>query len=71
MIFRIQRQKKPYLLHKQLAEEMQASFIESFSGDHNMIIEEFGFYQQLPPRMQTELVNQIFGSFVDTFDDFF
>lgn len=50
---------------------MQASFIESFSADHNMIVEEFEFYQQLPPKMQNELVDQIFQEILKKFSHFF
>jgi hypothetical protein len=39
---------------------MYDSFKESFSRDHNMIVEEFDFYQQLPPKVQSELVEHTF-----------
>ena len=34
-------------------------------------MEEFSFYQQLPPKMQTELIDKIFKSFIKRFDHFF
>ena len=36
---------------------------ESFKNDHNLIIEEFAFYEQLSPKMQTEVINLIFQDF--------
>ena len=44
---------------------------EAFKNDHNMIIEEFDFYQQLPPRVQTNLINLIFEDFRQNFRHFF
>lgn len=35
-----------------------------------MMIEEFSFYQQLPPKMQTDLVNLVFSDFIRQFDHF-
>lgn len=29
---------------------------EAFRNDHNLIIEQFGFYQQLPPKQQTRVI---------------
>ncbi len=45
LVFKIQQQRKPFMLPKQYTDEMQESFKESFRCDHNMIVEEFGFYQ--------------------------
>lgn len=36
---------------------------EAFKNDHNLIIEEFDFYQQLSPKMQTRVINLIFEEF--------
>ena len=44
---------------------------EAFKNDHNLIIEEFQFYQQLSPKMQTDLINLIFGEFRRNFRHFF
>ena len=71
MVFKIQNQKKPNKLAYQLTEEMAASFHESFSGDYNMIVEEFEFYQQLPPKMQSELVEYIFPEVMLKFQHLF
>ena len=37
-------------LPRSLTDEMYESFMESFSSDHNMIIEEYAFYSELPPK---------------------
>lgn len=39
--------------------------------DFNMIIEEFTFYSQLSPRLQTQMVDKIFEEFMEKFDGFF
>ena len=36
-----------------------------------MIVEEFCFYQMLTPKMQTELILQLFDNFIARFDYFF
>ena len=43
----------------------------AFLFDHNMIVEEFGFYQSLTPKDQTRLTNFIFKDFIKTFIAFF
>ena len=44
---------------------------EAFKNDFNMIIEEHSFYQQLSPRMQTQVINLIFEDFRKNFRHFF
>jgi len=44
---------------------------EAFKNDHNLIIEEFDFYEQLSPKMQTSLINLIFEDFRKNFRHFF
>lgn len=39
--------------------------------DYNMMIEEFDFYNQLPPRMQHDLVNVLYRDAIEWFDKFF
>jgi hypothetical protein len=43
----------------------------AFRADHNLIVEEFGFYQQLSPKMQTEVIDTIFQEFMQNFRFFF
>ena len=60
MIFKVQKRCKNQFLESSLTKLMQESFSESFRGDYNMIIEEFDFYQHLPPKMQSQLIEQVF-----------
>ena len=39
--------------------------------DFNMIIDDFDFYFLLPPKLQTELVEALFGQFKTEFSHFF
>ena len=39
--------------------------------DHNLIVEEYGLYQELTPKMQTELIEKVFGRFLEKFHYFF
>jgi len=39
--------------------------------DYNMMIEEYGFYNQLPYRYQKELVDLLFEEFIESFEAFF
>ena len=43
----------------------------AFKQDHNLIVEEFDLYQQLSPKMQTELIHLIFNKFMQNFRFFF
>jgi len=33
---------------------------EAMLFDFNLIVEEYGFYQQLTPRLQTDLISSVF-----------
>ena len=44
---------------------------DAFLHDFNLIIEEFNFYQQIPPKMQTKIMNTIFKDFQIQFRHFF
>lgn len=39
--------------------------------DYNMMIEEFDFYNQLPPRMQNDLVLVLYKDAIERFEPFF
>ena len=43
----------------------------AFRKDHNLIVEEYDFYQQLSPKMQTEVIDTIFMQFMQNFRFFF
>jgi len=57
----------PASLYLNISETVQ----EAFKNDHNLIIEQFGFFQQLSPKMQTEVINLIFADFKHDFHFFF
>ena len=59
------------MLKESLTDRMIEAFYESFSCDINMIVEEFDFYQQLPPKMQTELVSYLFYDMLNRFKHMF
>ena len=67
LIFKIQKQKKPHKFERRLTDLMYESFMVSFSSDHNMIVEEFEFYQQLSPKMQSEVVEFLFSDTIQKF----
>ena len=50
---------------------MQESFMDSFTNDNNMIIEEADFYQKLPPTMQTEMIEYLFSWYMKKFAHIF
>lgn len=33
--------------------------------DFNLIVEDYGFYQQLPPKMQSQVIEHVFDSFIE------
>ena len=44
---------------------------DAFHYDFNLIVEEYDLYELLPPKMQTDLIKQLFGSFIRDFKYFF
>lgn len=53
-------------LYKKIVQNVEDAFYDDF----NMIVEEFQFYQQLTPKQQSVLINEVFGSFIKKFDHF-
>jgi len=53
-----------------LYNKIQLNVEDSFYYDHNMIVEEFSFYQQLSSNTQTEVIKEVFGDFIKKFDHF-
>jgi hypothetical protein len=47
------------------------NFEDSLQYNYNLLVDEFEFFSQLPPRMQSDLVRLIFKSFLNRFDYFF
>ena len=62
-IVRIQGINKDIILPLDLQQQIILNLEDSMSSDFNLIIEEFGFYQIITPKMKTHLVNQIFKEF--------
>lgn len=50
-------------MSSKLYESVQDELYRAFRRDFNTLIEEFDFYQQLSPKMQTEVVQYLFGGF--------
>jgi hypothetical protein len=62
-IKKIERSNKPYYIPPDLYSNIKQYVHDAFMYDFNLIIEEFNFYQQIPPKMQTEIMNTIFKDF--------
>ena len=69
-IQKIQLSNKPYYLNPKLYKKIVQNVEDAFFFDHNMIIEEFNFYQELPPQMQGEVIKLVFADFLKQFDHF-
>lgn len=50
-IKRIEKSKKPYYMHPEMARSIQTTVTKAFHFDFNIIVEEYCLYQQLPPKM--------------------
>ena len=50
---------------------LEEDFANCFRYDHNLITEEFNFYEMLAPSMQTDLVNFLFQDVLDRFSHLF
>jgi hypothetical protein len=55
-IKKIERSNKPYYIPPDLYSNIKQYVHDAFMYDFNLIIEEFNFYQQIPPKMQTEIM---------------
>ena len=68
---KLQRQGNGAFLSPELYHKIQTVIEQAFMYDFNMIIDDFDFYFKLPPKMQTELVESLFGKFKKDFAHFF
>ena len=50
---------------------IEEDFANCFRYDHNLITEEFDFYEMLAPKMQTDLVNFLFKDVLKKFTHLF
>ena len=71
LVFRLEAAAKNGHLSNDLARKLESAWRWSFSKDHNMIVEEFDFYEKLTPKMQSELVETIFFNIIAQFSHIF
>ena len=71
LVFRLEAAAKNGHLSNDLARKLETAWRWSFSKDHNMIVEEFDFYEKLTPKMQSELVETIFFNIIAQFSHIF
>ena len=54
-----------------LHETVKQGLWQSFRCDNKTIINEYNFYQELSPKLQNELVQEVFGKIISRFSEFF
>jgi len=72
-IKKIEKSNKPYHIQPTLYNDIRKYVEQAFQFDFNLVIEEFQFYQQITPKMQTELIQstRTFREFEKSFNHFF
>ena len=70
-VFKLEAASRKGRMDANLAANVVDAWRWSFKHDHNMIVEEFNFYEQLPPKMQSELVETIFMDTIAQFSHVF
>jgi hypothetical protein len=72
-IKKIEKSNKPYHIQPTLYNDIRKYVEQAFLYDFNLVIEEFQFYQQITPKMQTELIQstRTFRDFEKSFNHFF
>ncbi|CDW76539.1 cation channel family protein [Stylonychia lemnae] len=70
-IKKIEKSNKPYYIPPDLYSVIKQYVQDAFLHDFNLIIEEFPYYYQISPKMQTELCTTIFKEFQQSFRLFF
>ena len=70
-INKLQRSNKPLHLPPLLYSQIRSYVRDAFMYDFNILIEEYDFYNQIPPKMQTIIINSIFWDFKRFFKHFF
>jgi len=70
-ILKILKANDNHLMQRKLVAESLLILEDSMTNDFNLIIEEFPFYQIIPPKLQTIVINELFGDFMDCFSLFF
>ena len=72
-IKKIEKSNKPFHIQPTLYNDIRKYVEQAFMYDFNLVIEEFVFYQQITPKMQTELIQntRVFQEFEKSFNHFF
>ncbi|CDW90866.1 cation channel family protein [Stylonychia lemnae] len=70
-IKKIEKSNKPNFIPPELYSQIKKYVQDAFLHDFNLIIEEFPFYHQCSPKMQSELTQIIFKDFQQQFNHFF
>ena len=72
-IKKIEKSNKPYHIQPTLYNDIRNYVEQAFQYDFNFIIEEFDFYNQITPKMQTDLIQntRTFKEFEKSFSHFF
>jgi len=68
---RIEKSYKPHFMHPKMGKSIQTTVSQAFHFDFNIVVEEYSLYQQLTPKMQTELIEKLFKSFIKQFHHLF
>lgn len=72
-IKKIEKSNKPFHIQPTLYNDIRKYVEQAFLYDFNLVIEEFPFYQQITPKMQTDLIQntRVFKEFERSFNHFF
>ena len=72
-IKKIEKSNKPFHIQPTLYNDIRRYVEQAFLYDFNLVIEEFDFYKQITPKMQTELIQntRVFQEFERSFNHFF
>lgn len=72
-IKKIEKSNKPFHIQPTLYNDIRKYVEQAFLYDFNLVIEEFNFYQQITPKMQTDLIQntRVFQEFERAFNHFF
>ena len=72
-IKKIEKSNKPFHIQPTLYNDIRKYVEQAFLYDFNLVIEEFPFYQQITPKMQTDLIQntRVFKEFEKSFNHFF
>lgn len=70
-ILNVEKCRDKKFLSPMVFQTINKNFEDSLQYNYNLLVDEFEFFSQLPPRMQSDLVRLIFKSFLNRFDYFF